>query len=1087
MHPRLAFPLLLVLLAACSSSGNIASDTRDVRSAEGAADVFLRGPETVSDLASLDLSPLDFGHFDQAPELPPLGCQPGEGCFLDKCTENGQCQSGWCVEHMGEGVCSRNCADECPQGWTCKQVGASDPDLVYVCVSDHSNLCKPCNTTQDCKAIGGAEDVCVPYGDTGAFCGGACVEDDDCPWGFSCTDAATVDGIDTRQCLSDAMTCPCTAKSVALKLWTACATANDAGSCTGKRICTEAGLTNCDAPEAAVETCNGIDDDCDGFVDEPLEVQGDYINLCHDDNECTDDNCNGQDGCEHIALDDVECKDGNPCTVADHCVAGSCVGNPVVCDDDNPCTDDSCDGSGGCTFVPNILPCDDGNPCTVGDTCSAAQCTGISIPCDCQKDADCQPFEDGDLCNGTLVCKTDKWPYTCIVDSATVPDCQGPDDGPDALCQTASCDPLTGICSLAPTHEGLACEDGNACTLSDTCQQGACTAGFDRICYDNDPCTDDTCSPDAGCVYTPNDGPCSDGDACTGGDTCVAGECLPGPTINCDDGNLCNGIESCHPETGCAPGLPLDCPSDKNPCNGDEYCHITLGCQQTAPPDCEDGNVCTTDACYPTEGCVSLVNKEPCDDGNVCTLNDKCSEGQCQPGKFVDCNDSNVCTTDWCHPVDGCTHDLNSAPCNDDNVCTTGDFCHLGDCIAAKELNCDDGNVCTTDTCDPNTGCGFTANNGPCDDGNACTVGDSCSKGWCLSGSMLDCNDKDPCSVDSCHETLGCQYADAPDDTLCGDLKNDICKNGNCLCVADCDGMECGDDGCGGDCGQCTGQDACTNGLCVCQPACQGIDCGDDGCGGECGPCPSGSFCDDGTCKVASCGATGVLFQNACIWNVAGGDTYVVPQGVTSVTVTMIGGGGGAGSSFYYPGGGGGSGHYIIKEAFAVTPGESILVQVGAGGGHQADGGPSKFGDLLVDGGNRGLNHSAGSGQPSARGGDGGSGGGAGYTNSANGGGAGSGLSMQGLDASPGQPSANSANPAYRGAGYGAGGGAPSGTSGYNSSCGGLGGANGSDGQTVGGCGGGGGGAGGLKVPGFSLPGTTQNTSGHSGLVWIEF
>ena len=36
-------------------------------------------------------------------------CEGEGGCFLEPCNENGDCQSGWCVEHMGDGVCAREC------------------------------------------------------------------------------------------------------------------------------------------------------------------------------------------------------------------------------------------------------------------------------------------------------------------------------------------------------------------------------------------------------------------------------------------------------------------------------------------------------------------------------------------------------------------------------------------------------------------------------------------------------------------------------------------------------------------------------------------------------------------------------------------------------------------------------------------------------------------------------------------------------------------------------------------------------------------------------------------------------------------
>lgn len=59
-------------------------------------------------------------------------------------------------------------------------------------------------------------------------------------------------------------------------------------------------------------------------------------------------------------------------------------------------------------------------------------------------------------------------------------------------------------------------------------------------------------------------------------------------------------------------------------------------------------------------------------------------------------------------------------------------------------------------------------------------------------------------------------------------------------CQPNCDGKNCGNDGCGGSCGNCTaaGQACTITGVCsVCQPNCGGRECGDDGCGGTCGTC----------------------------------------------------------------------------------------------------------------------------------------------------------------------------------------------------------------------------------------------------------
>lgn len=65
-------------------------------------------------------------------------------------------------------------------------------------------------------------------------------------------------------------------------------------------------------------------------------------------------------------------------------------------------------------------------------------------------------------------------------------------------------------------------------------------------------------------------------------------------------------------------------------------------------------------------------------------------------------------------------------------------------------------------------------------------------------------------------------------------------------CTPDCSGKDCGDDGCGVLCGECTGTDTCSpEGRCEpCIPDCAGKECGDDACEGTCGePCAAGEIC----------------------------------------------------------------------------------------------------------------------------------------------------------------------------------------------------------------------------------------------------
>ena len=118
-------------------------------------------------------------------------------------------------------------------------------------------------------------------------------------------------------------------------------------------------------------------------------------------------------------------------------------------------------------------------------------------------------------------------------------------------------------------------------------------------------------------------------------------------------------------------------------------------------------------------------------------------------------------------------------------------------------------------------------------------------------------------------------------------------------CQPDCEGKECGDDGCGGSCGECGSGETCKSGQCVeitptcgdgicdpgedfdncpsdceCQPDCEGKECGDDGCGGSCGECGSGETCVDGKCQTGGCNVSGPEPKVNC-----SGGMCVVPAG----------------------------------------------------------------------------------------------------------------------------------------------------------------------------------------------------------------
>jgi len=957
---RFAAFTALVILSACTGTGGIAviQDTHD-DSGQTPADTRpeLELKTEAGGAGELPAAEVDSGTADGV-----FSCQ-GTGCPWTECSDNSDCLSGLCMQHMGDTYCSDFCVEDCPDGWSCKQVEGSGSDPVFVCVSDFSHLCLPCGESSDCSSVYN-KNACIAYEGVGTFCGGACDAGHPCPEGYSCADAWSTEGSVTKQCVSGSGMCECSKTAVKIGMSTPCAVTNEFGTCGGRRICTEAGLTECDAETPAPEECNGLDDDCNGDADDAS---------CDDGNACTDDQCEPASGCKHAPLDGNACDDQDKCTSGDTCQEGVCTGKGVKCNDGNPCTDDLCDDATGCLFVPNAEPCDDGDPCTIGDHCKGEMCaSGPAIKCD-DKNACTDDICDGDQGGCLYVPNTgncdDSNPCT-TGDHCSAGKCvfTGSLDCSDGnLCTTDMCDPSSGC-----THQDntLPCDDNSLCTAGDKCFEGACVPGKAVACDDGNPCTDDACNALVGCVHTnnsaqcddfdpctvtdscsggmcvgtglkacddlnpctndfcvpmagcsskPNSAPCSDGSVCTVADVCTGGSCLPGEPLKCDDGNPCTK-DSCDPVKGCVFAAMAGACDDLNACTTDDHCENGK-CVSSQPADCDDKNPCTTDLCMPGGGCKSVPNQAPCDDGDPCTAGDVCAAGTCVSGPKVQCDDgnvcttdvcvqgscqhsptegacddknpctlgdqcknslcqgeaplqcddANVCTTDYCDPTKGCVHLLNDLPCDDLNLCTTGDHCKDGACTHAGTLSCDDANPCTDDSCLPEQGCLFTANESECDDGNACTVGDKCSKGACVAQSLLLCDDANPCTADSCLPGLGC--VNAPTEGPCSDgdvcTLNDLCAVGKCVpgATMNCDdGNPCTADSCdpktgcshlpGNDGAKCDDGNACTNNDLCASGKCAG---------NELVSCDDGNACTSNICDpLAGCKFPSVQDATPC-------------------------------------------------------------------------------------------------------------------------------------------------------------------------------------------------------------------------------
>ena len=182
--------------------------------------------------------------------------------------------------------------------------------------------------------------------------------------------------------------------------------------------------------------------------------------------------------------DGTTCDDDNKCTNADSCQTGVCGGTAVVCPTPDQChTAGSCDTStGSCTNPAKTdgATCNDSDKCTQTDTCVSGSCKG----------------------GNPVICPT-----------------------PDQCHTAGTCNTGTGLCSNPAKANNVACDDGNKCTQTDTCQSGACSGSSPVVCAALDQChTVGICDSVTGACSNPNkfDGAsCSDGlGSCQGG-TCV--------------------------------------------------------------------------------------------------------------------------------------------------------------------------------------------------------------------------------------------------------------------------------------------------------------------------------------------------------------------------------------------------------------------------------------------------------------------------------------------------------------------------------------------------------------------------------------
>ncbi len=379
---RTTIYLLATLLLSCSSnSPNAKDDAEVVPDAALPGDLVQRDdvvvPKTgdVVDgldsalLDSYDLSTLDEWDLplDVPPELPDLDIsgEPDQLDLLDieivpllpgsageMCSDEDACVEGVCVGTLYGDMCLPFCVEGlCPYGWQC--IG-SEPAF---CVPFWNGACLECNE-MNCPVA-----WCRELGDEGPRCLKPCLLDSDCPLEFHCV----IDEISqARLCQPDNGSCFC--READMDGWLECQRTNEFGTCIGNAMCLpERGRQECQAAVPAQDLCDGVDNDCDGFVDEnfplvgkpcdgpdpddchagkyqcaadgtKLSCEGDtsYTELCNE----IDDDCDGE-------VDEDFTNKGKPCGVSPLCGTGEFICSPLglktICGGVKP-TKEVCDG-----------------------------------------------------------------------------------------------------------------------------------------------------------------------------------------------------------------------------------------------------------------------------------------------------------------------------------------------------------------------------------------------------------------------------------------------------------------------------------------------------------------------------------------------------------------------------------------------------------------------------------------------------------------------------------------------------------------------------------------------------------------------
>jgi hypothetical protein len=379
--------------------------------------------------------------------------------FGEECADGPECQSGYCLAGPVGSFCTMRCQKTCPTGYDCKLVpdpnGVSTP--LGLCAVSQNTLCQTCTHDTDCSPAGG--DRCVPYG-AASYCARDCTFTA-CPDGYVCGGADGGVG-PAGQCAPAGGGCECTAATEGMSR--GCKTANDFGTCYGAEKCHAQAWGACSAPTPGAEVCNGIDDDCNGQIDDGLLPR-----------PCTRSNAAGT------------CPGTETCQGADGWVCDAQEPKAEICN----YLDDNCDGQTDEGFQVNgvygtVADCGGcGNDCMkLIPHVKTASCKVEGAAASCRA-VECEagffPYDEGLVCLAlpATLC------HPCSVDEDCV--------GPGSKCLTINNEHVCGRDCAAGSPYGTTCPGGYQCQAqtgggsqcvptANTCSCSAANAGSMRAC-----------------------------------------------------------------------------------------------------------------------------------------------------------------------------------------------------------------------------------------------------------------------------------------------------------------------------------------------------------------------------------------------------------------------------------------------------------------------------------------------------------------------------------------------------------------------------------------------------------------------------